>query len=68
MTRGMTLEEISFINLVNFFRPELRRIIKGENLKTVFTKATQKTLCRHGVLVKRKSDITEEAKRVLQDE
>jgi len=66
MARGMTLEEISFINLVNFFKPELKRIMKGENSETVFTKATQKTLCKHGVLIKHKSDITEEAKRVLE--
>ena len=69
MVRGMTLEERSFINLVNHFKPELERIMKGERAKIVIPEvSTRRTLRNHGILVKRKVLVTEEAKKVLKDE
>ena len=69
MARGMTLEERSFVNLVNFFKPELMRIMEGEPVEDVIPqKSTRRTLRNHGVLVKRKVLVTEEAKKVLKDE
>jgi len=65
----MTLEERSFVNLVNFFKPELMRVMEGEPVEDVIPqKSTRRTLRNHGVLVKRKVLVTEEAKKVLKDE
>jgi len=64
----MTLEERSFVNLVNFFKPELKRIMGGEDPEIVIpAKSTRATLRKHGVLVERKVDVTDEARRVLED-
>lgn len=47
----MNLEEQSFINLVNFFKPELERIMRGEKLTQVIPeRSTRSTLHRHRVL------------------
>lgn len=78
--RGLTVEECSFINLVNHFRPELKRILKGEQAGDVIPeRTTRRTLRKHGVLVgvkKREngymrgtvSVVTDAARRVLEDE
>ena len=69
MPKGMNLEYQSFINLVNHFKPELERIMMGERAKSVIPEAsTRRTLRNHGVLIKRKVRITEEARKVLKDE
>ena len=80
MAKGMTLEERSFINLVNFFRPELEQYLKGAPLlKAIPSKATRQTLYRHGVLSRGfahkayeggggKIVVTSEALKVLEDE
>ena len=69
MSKGMTLEERSFVNLVNFFRPELQRIMKGESAnKVIPEKSTRLMLRNHGVLVRRRLCPTEEAKRILEEE
>ena len=65
----MTSEEQSFLNIVNFFSPELKRIMAGERAETVIPeKSTRRTLRNHGVLIKRKASVTDEARKVLQDE
>jgi hypothetical protein len=79
MPRGMTVEERSFINLVNFFKPELQRIIEGEIASDVMPeRTTRRTLRKHGVLTGRTprkkngtvagtlTMVTEEAKKVLE--
>ena len=78
MPKGMNLEYQSFINLVNFFKPELERIIEGEPAASVLPeRTTRKTLRKHGVLTKRYnrdggggsiSAVTEAALEVLKDE
>jgi hypothetical protein len=56
MPKGFTkeelerLEEISFRNMVGFFREELNRISKGELAKKVLTKGDRRCLRRLGVL------------------
>ena len=75
---SLSLEEQSFINLVNFFRPELRRIMAGEMAGDVISeRTTRRTLHKHGVLSGRKprkgngtvngtsTTVTEEARQVL---
>ena len=44
------LEEISFRNMVGFFREELNRILKGAMAKKVLTKGDRRCLRRLGVL------------------
>ncbi len=56
MPKGFTkeylerLEEISFRNMVGFFREELNRISKGEIAKKVLTKGDRRCLRKLGVL------------------
>jgi hypothetical protein len=56
MPKGFTkeelerLEEISFRNMVGFFREELNRSSKGELAKKVLTKGDRRCLRRLGVL------------------
>ena len=48
--REHLLEELSFVNLVETFRPELLRMLKGERATKVFTSSNRRTkLLRHGV-------------------
>jgi len=66
---NLSLEEQSFINLVNHFRPQLERIMKGESAnKVIPEKSTRLTLRNHGVLVRRRLCPTEEAKRILEED
>ena len=66
---NLSLEEQSFINLVNHLRPQLERIMKGESAnKVIPEKSTRLTLRNHGVLVRRRLCPTEEAKRILEED
>jgi len=76
MVRGMTLEERSFINLVNFYGDELRRLDAGEKMESVMpTRQSRKPLYKYGALRKvnpspclpsgSKIMLTDEAKKVL---
>ena len=64
MARGMTMEELSLVNLTNQNRNELLRIEKGERATKIFTSNFRRTLRRNGVLLE-SGAITEDAKRVL---
>ncbi len=69
------------MNLVNFFRPELSRIMAGEMAGDVIPeRTTRRTLRRHGVLTGRTPrkkngavngtsvTVTDEARRILEDD
>ncbi len=48
------LEERNFQNLVYFFAPELRRVMKGRNATKIFSVIHSKKLQQYEVLVKMK--------------
>ena len=51
-TRDDLLEELSFRNMVDTFRPELLRMLNGERATRVFKSSNQRTkLLRHGVFM-----------------
>jgi len=64
VTRGMTNEERSLINLTNQFRDDLLRIERGERATKIFTDAFRRTLRRNKILLKG-GKVTDEAKKVL---
>ena len=70
----MDLEEISFRNLVNSYRDELLEVLGGGDVTKIFTRASRRTLRRHGVLRRGRNPgvyggsqiiITDEAQEVL---
>ncbi len=46
----MSPEELSFRNLVEFYRDELIQIVNGAHASEVFTENRQKSLVRYGVI------------------
>jgi len=46
-------EQITFKNMVTFYRDELRRVLNGEKSTQIFSKGDRRTLRRLGVLVLR---------------
>ena len=53
-TRDDLLEELSFRNLVESFRPELLRILAGERATKVFNSSNRRTMLKgHGVFLER---------------
>ena len=53
-TRDDLLEELSFRNLVESFRPELLRVLAGERATKVFDSSNQRIMLKgHGVFVAR---------------
>jgi len=46
----MSLESLSFKNLVNFYKPELLRVLNGERVSEVFSRFTRRRLARLGLL------------------
>ena len=53
-TRDELLEELSFRNLVESFRPELLRVLAGERATKVFDSSNQRTMLKgHGVFMSR---------------
>jgi hypothetical protein len=57
---GMTFHEQSFKNMVNFYKPELMKILRSsdhENAIRNLPKSTRKTLIKNGILKKRKKTV-----------
>ena len=53
-TRDDLLEELSFRNLVESFRPELLRVLAGERATKVIGSSNQRTMLKgHGVFMER---------------
>lgn len=75
----MTLDTLSFVNLVNHFGPQLRRIMRGEQAgDVILERTTRRTLVKHGVLEKQRHQqengaprgtataVTDKARRLLE--
>ena len=67
---GMTFQEQSFQNMVNFYKPELMKILKSRDQEKAIrnlSKSTRRTLIKNGILKRsRKIAIVQQARDQLQ--
>jgi hypothetical protein len=61
---GMTLREKSFLNMLNFYKPEILTILRSDDPESAIRKlssSTRRSLIHNGILERYKSEITQQA-------
>ena len=61
---GMTLREKSFLNMLNFSKPEILTILRSDDPESAIRKlssSTRRSLIHNGILERYKSEITQQA-------